>query len=53
MTMPLEFTPTIQETLDYERYHHPIPLVQRRREALWLKSHGLPQGQIAQLVSRP
>lgn len=50
MTMQLEFTPGSQEALNYERYHHPVPLVQRRMEALWLKSHGLPHGQIAQLV---
>src|SRR5258705_4862590 len=50
MTMQLEFTPAIQDALNYERYHHPVPLVQRRMEALWLKSHGLPHGQIAQLV---
>jgi transposase len=51
MTRQLEFPPAIQETLNYERYHHPMPLVQRRMEALWLKSHGLPHGQIAQLVN--
>src|SRR5215207_2883090 len=51
MTMQLEFTAAIQDTLNYERYHHPIPLVQRRMEALWLKSHGLPHTQIAQLVN--
>jgi transposase len=51
MTMQLEFTPAIQEALNSERYHHPLPLVQRRMEALWLKSHGLPHGQIAQLVN--
>src|SRR5512132_1644040 len=51
MTMQLEFTPEILEVLNYERYRHPIPLVQRRMEALWLKSHGLPHGQIAQLVN--
>lgn len=51
MTLQLEFSPAIQEALNYERYHHPLPLVQRRMEALWLKSHGLPHGQIAQLVS--
>jgi len=50
MTMQLEFTSTIQSALNYERYHHPVPLVQRRMEALWLKSQGLPHGQIAQLV---
>jgi transposase len=51
MTMQLEFTPAILEVLNYERYRHPLPLVQRRMEALWLKSHGLPHGQIAQLVN--
>jgi transposase len=48
--MQLEFTPAIQDALNYERYHHPVPLVQRCMEALWLKSHSLPHGQIAQLV---
>jgi len=51
MTMQLEFTPAILGELNYERYRHPIPLVQRRMEALWLKSHGLPHRQIAQLVN--
>jgi len=51
MTMQLEFTPAILAALNYERYHHPLPLVQRRMEALWLKSHGLAHGQIAQLVN--
>ena len=50
MTMHLEFTPDILEELNHERYRHPLPLVQRRMEALWLKSQGLPHGQIAQLV---
>lgn len=49
--MRLEFTPESLEELNYERYRHPIPLVQRRMEALWLKSHGLPHGQIAQLAN--
>lgn len=51
MTMQINIPPDIQEILNYERYHHPVPLVQRRMEALWLKSHGLPHGQIAQLVN--
>jgi transposase len=50
MTTHLEFTPEIQEALNYERYHHPVPLVQRRMEVLWLKSHGLPHEQIAKLA---
>jgi len=51
MTMQLEFTPESLEELNYERYRHPLPMVQRRMEALWLKSHGLPHGQIARLVN--
>jgi transposase len=50
MTTQLEFTPEIQKALNYERYHHPVPLVQRRMEVLWLKSHDLPHEQIAKLA---
>ena len=50
MTTRLEFTPAIQEVLNYERYHHPVPLVQRRMEVLWLKSHDLPHALIAKLA---
>ena len=49
MTLQLEYSPEVREELNSERYRHPLPLVQRRMEALWLKSHGLPHGQIAQL----
>lgn len=50
MTIQIEFDPEVRNALNFERYHHPVPLVQRRMEALWLKSHGLPHAQIAQLV---
>ncbi len=50
MTTQIEFTPEIIEDLNYERYHHPVPLVQRRMWALWLKSNDLPHGWIAKLV---
>ncbi len=50
MTTRLEFTSEIRETLNYERYHHPVPLVQRRMEVLWLKSHDLPHTLIAKLA---
>ncbi len=50
MTMQLEFTPDTLSIINDERYSHPIPVVQRRMEALWLKSHGLPHSQIAKLV---
>ena len=49
MTTQLEFTPEIIAALNYERYHHPVPLVQRRMEVLWLKSHGLAHELIAKL----
>jgi transposase len=49
MTTQLSFTPEIREALNYERFHHPVPLVQRRMEVLWLKSHDLPHTLIAQL----
>lgn len=50
MTVELQFSPEILQELHYQRYNHPAPLVQRRMEALWLKAHKLPHGQIAQLV---
>ena len=50
MTIQLTFTPEVQKELNHERYHHPVPMVQRRMEALWLKSHGLPHEQIARLA---
>ncbi len=48
--MQLEFTPEIQATLNYERHHHPIPLVRRRMETLWLKSHNLPHALLSLLA---
>jgi transposase len=50
MTIQFEFTPEILKELYYHRYNHLAPLVQRRMEALWLKAHGLPHAQIAELV---
>jgi len=50
MTTRITFTPEIIDVLNYERYHHPVPLVQRRMEALWLKSHNLSHDWIAKLV---
>jgi transposase len=50
MTIRFELTPEILKEIHYHRYNHPAPLVQRRMEALWLKGHGLPHNQIAELV---
>jgi transposase len=38
------------EAIGHQRYHHPHPHVQRKMEVLWLKSHGLPHQQIADLA---
>lgn len=46
----LTFTPTDIDALHYERFNHPHPRVQRKMEALYLKSQGLAHGQIAQLL---
>jgi transposase len=51
MTIELNFTPEMIAIINEERYRHPLPIVQRRMEALWLKSHGLPHAQIAKLVN--
>jgi transposase len=50
MTIQLQLTPDILKEIHYHRYNHPVPLVQRRMEALWLKGHGLAHAQIAELV---
>ena len=38
----IDLTPEEIEALHYKRYHYPHPKVQRKMEALWLKSQGLP-----------
>jgi transposase len=46
----LNFTEEDKRALNYERYHHPHPRVQRKMEALWLKSQGESHQRIAQLT---
>lgn len=46
----LEFTEAEQQILNCERYHHPHPRVQRKLEALWLKSQGVAHGGISRLT---
>lgn len=36
--------------IEHSRYHHLHPHVQRKMEVLWLKSHGLPHQQIADIA---
>jgi transposase len=45
----IDFTDDQIEALKYERYFHPHPRVQRKMEALLLKSQGLPHKQICQI----
>lgn len=46
----LEFSEAEVRALHHERYHHPHPRVQRKMEALWLKSRGLPHREICRLT---
>ena len=46
----IDLTTEETEALHYERYHHPHPKVQRKMEALWLKSQGLSHKQITRLT---
>ncbi len=46
----LEFTAEERQRLHYERDHHPHPRVQRKMEALWLKSHGIAHREISRLT---
>ncbi|HEY8034817.1 MAG TPA: helix-turn-helix domain-containing protein [Methylobacter sp.] len=50
MTTNIEFTSETLVILKKERLTHPLPLVRRRLQALWLKSRGLPNYRIALLV---
>ena len=46
----IEFTEDDMKALSYERYHHPHPRVQRRMEALWLKSQNVIHKEICRLT---
>jgi transposase len=47
----IEFSDSDMSALRYERFHHPHPFVQRKMEALWLKSQGLPHKEICRLTN--
>jgi transposase len=46
----IEFNDEDKAALSYERYNHPHPFVQRKMEALWLKSQGLAHKDICRLT---
>jgi len=45
----ITFTEEDKRILDYERYHHPHPFVQKKMQVLWLKSQETPHGKILEL----
>ena len=47
----IEFSEQEKQALYYERFHYPHPRVQKKMEALWLKSQEIPHHQISQLVT--
>ncbi len=46
----IEFSEQDKQALYYERFHYPHPRVQKKMEALWLKSQEIPHQQISQLA---
>ena len=46
----IEFTEAEKQALHYQRFHHPHPRVQKKMEALWLKSQKLPHREITKLT---
>jgi transposase len=46
----IEFSDSDKAALICERFKHPHPFVQRKMEALWLKSQGLPHKDICRLT---
>jgi transposase len=45
------FTPEEKEMINYERFHHPHPHVQRQMEILWCKSLGKSHQEIAEIAA--
>src|SRR3989304_1152041 len=50
MTKQFEFSPETVEEINYQRYNHLAPLVQRRMDAIRLKAYGMLHKQIAQII---
>lgn len=48
--LTIKFTEADKQALNHERLHHPHPRVQRKMNALWLKSQGLSHKDIAKLT---
>ena len=46
---PLHFPPDVLADIEHDRFHHPVPQVQRRMELLRLAAHGLPRPDLIRL----
>ena len=50
MTKQFDFSPEVVHEINYQRYNHLVPLVQRRMDAIRLKAYGLLHQQIAEIL---
>jgi transposase len=50
MTQQFEFSLAVVEEINYQRYNHLAPLVQRRMDAIRLKAYGMLHKQIAEIL---
>ena len=50
MTKQFEFSPEIVKEINYQRYNHLVPIVQRRMDAIRLKAHGMLHKEIAEII---
>lgn len=50
MTKQLAFSAEVVEEINYQRYNHLAPLVQRRMDAVRLKAYGMLHKQIAEII---
>jgi len=50
MTKQFEFSPEIVKEVNYQRYNHLVPLVQRCMDAIRLKAYGLLHKEIAEII---
>ena len=50
MTKQFEFSLETVEEINYQRYNHLVPLVQRRMDAIRLKAHGMLHQEIAEII---
>jgi len=46
---PLHFPPDVLAEIEHDRFHHPVPQIQRRMELLRLAAHGLPRADLIRL----